>query len=118
MASTNTVRKRQSGTAAVEFAVVVFVLLLVGAGIVEFGRALWYYDAVAKGTRDAARYMSTVPTPSLGAAQATAQDIVVRAATAAGVAEFAGANVTITCEPRSEEHTSELQSPKDLVCRL
>src|SRR5574340_1329557 len=22
------------------------------------------------------------------------------------------------CHPRSEEHTSELQSPKDLVCRL
>src|SRR5574340_1349706 len=24
----------------------------------------------------------------------------------------------VGCRPRSEEHTSELQSPKDLVCRL
>src|SRR5207248_8681835 len=35
---------------------------------------------------------------------------------AAGVAEEAGVNVRV--RHRSEEHTSELQSPYDLVCRL
>lgn len=90
---------RQQGAATIEFAISVFVLLLIGAGIVEYGRAFWYYDAIAKGTRDAARYLSTVPTGSLGAAGATAQTIVAGAATAGGVPGFSNANVTITCAP-------------------
>lgn len=92
--------RRQQGVAAVEFAIVVFILLLIGAGIVEFGRAFWYYDAMSKGTRDAARYLSTVPTASLGGAVTTAQAMVASAATAGGVPAFNGAaNVTIDCVP-------------------
>src|SRR5574340_565203 len=34
------------------------------------------------------------------------------------LAERFGRSVTALVEGRSEEHTSELQSPKDLVCRL
>lgn len=90
---------RQAGVAAVEFAFVMIVLLLIGAGIVEFGRAFWYYDAIAKGTRDAARYLSTVPTASLGGAGASAQQMVVSSATAGGVPAFSNANVTISCAP-------------------
>lgn len=89
----------QAGVAAVEFAIIVFVLLLAGAGIAEFGRAFWYYDAVLKGTRDAARYLSIVPTSSLTTASATAQEIVVRAATSGGVPDFGNANVTVSCAP-------------------
>ena len=102
---------RQQGVAAVEFAVVVFILLLIGAGMVEFGRALWYYDALAKGTRDAARYLSTAPTASLGTASTSncgisgktavdcATDFVVQTATAANVPGFAAGNVSVTCTP-------------------
>lgn len=89
----------QRGIAAVEFALVMFVMLLIGAGIVEFGRAFWYYDALAKGTRDAARYLSAVPTTSLAGAGATARDIVVRAATTGGVPDFAAGNVSVVCAP-------------------
>jgi Flp pilus assembly protein TadG len=90
---------RQGGVVAVEFALVMFVLLLIGAGIVEFGRAFWYYDAMAKGTRDAARYLSTVPTATLGSVAAHAQARVVNAATAGGVPDFANSHVSISCEP-------------------
>lgn len=94
-----TLAKRQRGAAAVEFAVTVFVLLVIGAGIVEFGRAFWYYDAISKGTRDAARYLSTVPTGSLSAAAASTRAIVVNTATAGGVPGFADTNVDIACMP-------------------
>lgn len=49
---------RQRGVAAVEFAIVLVFLILVVAGIVEFGRAFWYYDALSKATRDGARLLS------------------------------------------------------------
>lgn len=90
---------RQRGVAAVEFAIVVFILLLIGAGLVEFGRALWYYDALAKGTRDAARYLSVVPAATLASESATAKDIVAQAATAAFVPDFTTANVSVACVP-------------------
>lgn len=94
---------RQRGVAAVEFAAVVFVLLLIGAGLVEFGRALWYYDALAKGTRDAARYLSTVPAASLASESASgptpSKNFVVNAAAAALVPGFTAANVSVACAP-------------------
>ena len=89
----------QSGAAAVEFAIIMFVLFLVGAGMVEFGRAFWYYNAIAKGTRDAARYLSAIPTANLPAAAATAQDIVVRTAASGGVPGFSAAHVSVACAP-------------------
>jgi len=93
-------RRRQGGVAAVEFAITMFLLLLIGAGLVEFGRAFWFYDAVVKGTRDAARYLSTVPTANLaGVGATTASNIVVQAATAGGVPAFSSANVSISCAP-------------------
>jgi Flp pilus assembly protein TadG len=48
----------QRGVAAVEFAIVLIPLLLITAGIVEFGRVFWYYDALSKAGRDGARYLS------------------------------------------------------------
>lgn len=92
-------RQRQGGVAAVEFALLVFLMLLIGAGIVEFGRAVWHYDALAKATRDGARYMSTVSMPALATEIDTAEDLVITAATAAGVPNFTAADVTVTCGP-------------------
>lgn len=48
----------QRGLAAVEFAIVAPVLLLLMLGVAEFGRALFQYNTLAKAVRDAARYYS------------------------------------------------------------
>ena len=50
---------RQWGVAAVEFAILLPVLLLIVFGITEFGRALYNYNTLVKAARDAARYYAT-----------------------------------------------------------
>jgi len=45
----------------IEFALVFPVLLLLFAGTTELGRLFYQYTTLAKGTRAAARYLSTVP---------------------------------------------------------
>lgn len=55
----------ERGVVAVEFAFVIVVLLLFMAGIVEFGRTLWYADALTKATRDGARLLSSWPQATL-----------------------------------------------------
>lgn len=89
---------RHTGAAAVEFAIVLSVLMLVVAGTVEIGRALWYYDALAKGTRDAARYLSTVAAGNLTGELAQAREIVVAAGTSARVPEMSADLVTAGCD--------------------
>lgn len=94
----------QRGAAAIEFAFILPVLLLIFTGMVEYGRAMWHYDALAKGARDAARYLSTVPTASLGSEATSATSIsrmiVSNAASTAGVAGLAPAtDITISCAP-------------------
>lgn len=90
---------RQRGVAAVEMALLLPMMLLIFAGIVEFGRAFWYYDALAKATRDGARAMSlqpkaTIQTIGIG----EAQTIVINAANAAGVSPaLTAGEVSITC---------------------
>lgn len=53
---------RQRGVAAVEFALVLVVLLMIVAAIIEFGRIFWYDTALTKATRDGARQMSLLQT--------------------------------------------------------
>lgn len=61
----------QRGGAAVEAALLVFpMLLLLVFGIAEGGRLFFQYNTIAKSTRDAARYLSTVA-PGSGHADAT-----------------------------------------------
>ncbi|HYD95486.1 MAG TPA: TadE/TadG family type IV pilus assembly protein [Noviherbaspirillum sp.] len=50
--------KRQRGTALVELAFVLPLLLLVSVLTVEFGRAVYEYNTVTKSVRDAVRYLS------------------------------------------------------------
>lgn len=47
---------RQSGVAAVEFAIVLPLLALLMLATAEFGRLLYQYNAVAKSARDGARF--------------------------------------------------------------
>jgi Flp pilus assembly protein TadG len=51
--------QRQNGIAAVEFAILLIALLVILTGITEIGRAMYYYNTIAKAARDAARLMST-----------------------------------------------------------
>lgn len=81
-----------------EFALILALLISILAGIFEFGRAFWYYDALTKATRDGARLMSvtnkdTIADPGVG----NAQTLVANVVTDAGVPNFTTANVSVTC---------------------
>lgn len=52
-------RRALRGAIAIEFALLVIPLLVILTGITEFGRAMYYYNIIAKAARDAARIMST-----------------------------------------------------------
>lgn len=97
-----------------ELALVLGLLLLLAAGIVEFGRALWYYDALAKGTRDAARYMSTVPVDLLQNSRDEAQSIVVAAGATARVPDVGAGNVTVACDTPANANCSGLAKASDV----
>lgn len=88
----------QQGAVVVEFALVLTLLISMVAGIFEFGRAFWYYDALTKATRDGARLMSVSPKATIAsAAVGDAKTQVTNAVTDAGVPGFANANVAVTC---------------------
>ncbi|HJV26053.1 MAG TPA: TadE/TadG family type IV pilus assembly protein [Aromatoleum sp.] len=91
---------RQRGVAAVELALVIIFLLLLVAGIVEFGRAFWYYDALTKATRDGARMLSVADraTFTSGTFIGDAKDRVVHTANAANVKPaLTSSQVSVTC---------------------
>lgn len=59
MMTSQTKMRRQSGAAAVEFALLIIPMLVMVFGITEFGRAMYQYNTLVKATRDATRYLST-----------------------------------------------------------
>lgn len=56
-------RASMRGVAAVEFALLLIPLLILVFGVIEFGRALFQYNTLAKAVRDSARFLS-VESPS------------------------------------------------------
>lgn len=50
---------QQKGVAAIEFVIVLPLILAVFFAITEFGRAIYTYNTLAKSVRSAARYLST-----------------------------------------------------------
>ena len=52
---------RERGVALVEFALILPLLLILSFITVEFGRALYQFNTVAKSVRDAARYLTVQP---------------------------------------------------------
>jgi len=50
--------KRQQGTAMVEFALILPMLLILIFTVTELGRAFYQYNVLAKSVREAARYLS------------------------------------------------------------
>lgn len=105
MASFCKLMKRQRGAAAIEFAMLITLLLMVVAGIVEFGRTFWYYDALNKATRDGARFLSisraeSNPPAIDGTLKDEAKTMVALAATAAKVPGFSkDDDVNVDCNP-------------------
>jgi Flp pilus assembly protein TadG len=97
---------KQRGAAVVEFALLLVLLLMFVAGVVEFGRAFWYYDALTKATRDGARYLSNTRVSALvaldAATQTQARLMVVDAANLAQVPNFTIGDVTVSCEPNCD----------------
>jgi Flp pilus assembly protein TadG len=97
--------RSQRGAAAVELALLLILLLLITAGIVGFGRTFWYYNALAKATRDGARAMSmankdTISTVAVPAAKA----LVVAAVNGANLLPaLTAANVSVTCSPACDD---------------
>jgi hypothetical protein len=51
--------KRQRGTAIVEFALILPLLLVLTFTVTELGRAFYQYNVLTKSVREAARYLST-----------------------------------------------------------
>lgn len=104
-------RKRQQGAAVVEFALLLTLLLMIVAGIIEFGRTFWYYDALTKATRDGARFLSNSRAESYPPAiddtlKEKAKAMVVQAATAARVPSFSEADVDdVDCNPNCDTPT-------------
>lgn len=86
---------KEAGGATVELAFLLVLLLLIAAGTFEFGRAFWYYNALAKATRDGARVVSLAP--DIAAAQTGAKNLVRDAVVAARLSpELTADNVEIT----------------------
>lgn len=92
-------RRHQRGVAAVEFAIVIPLLVLIVGGIIEFGRVLWYLDALTKATRDGGRLMSDAPKMELVNYAGTAKGLVQNAATAAGLSPtLTSGNISVQCD--------------------
>jgi Flp pilus assembly protein TadG len=91
----------QRGAAVVEFAFVLTLMLLITAGIFEFGRAFQYYDALAKATRNGARLMSAAPKATISSvAVNNAKNLVVASANSANLSPIlTTAEVVVTCTP-------------------
>lgn len=75
--------RNQKGVAAVEFGILLVPLVILAFGITEFGRAMYQYNTLAKGTRDAARYLSMKSSDDK-AAKSAAQCLVLYGKTACG----------------------------------
>ena len=95
----------QRGSVAVEMALLVIVMMMIMAGVFEFSRAFWYYNALDKSTRDAARFMSAVTSIDItnssntSSAVATAKSLALLTANGANVSPaLTASNIDIKCD--------------------
>jgi Flp pilus assembly protein TadG len=88
----------QRGNALIELGLVISILMVLMAGIFEYGRAFWFYETLTKATRDAARTFSVTPKTNIASSGVDkAKAIVYDAAIASGISDFTTSNVTVTC---------------------
>ena len=76
----------QKGVAVIEMALTLGFLLLLTVGITEFGRALWYYSAIQKVTRDGSRCLSYTKWENTSVAKSAAGNCLSTVTTDAGSA--------------------------------
>jgi Flp pilus assembly protein TadG len=109
--------KPQRGVAAVELGFLLIFLLLIAAGIFGFGRAFWYYNALAKATRDGARAMSVVSKDTiLTVGVPAAQSLVVAAANGANlIPALEVGDVSVTCSPAA---CTDGTAPNDVTVQI
>jgi Flp pilus assembly protein TadG len=87
-----------SGNAAVEFAILLILLLMILGGLIEFGRVFWYFDTLTKATRDAARLMSIADKKFIASKSVPASgDLIIAAATQAHLPDASKATIKIRC---------------------
>ena len=82
--------RNESGGALAELAILVPFLLVMLAGIAEFGRYFETYTTLAKSTRAAARYLSNSPFDAPHIAAAKSMAVCGKTACASGEAYFSG----------------------------
>jgi Flp pilus assembly protein TadG len=89
----------QRGSATVELALVLVLMLTLLSGMIDFGRIFSYQDTLIKATRDGARLMTECPVATLASyCLPRAQTLVVTAAGAAGLSPaLTAGNVTVVC---------------------
>lgn len=97
-------RRAQRGVAAIEFALIILVIITLMAAAYEFGRVTWQYNVLQKAAHDAARYLSSAPrvelstTSGRNAAMATTRQIVFDALSAAGVVLQDPSDLDVVCD--------------------
>ena len=67
--------RESAGAALVEFTLVLPLLVTLGLGMFEFGRALYQYQQVVNGVRDATRYLAHQSNPSDATLQSQARTL-------------------------------------------
>ena len=92
-------RKNERGAAAVEFALVLPLLVVLAFGIAEFGRAYYLQTTLSGAAREGVRVMAIRNDP------AAARSAVVNAASALGVTESQVAVSPSSCPPSSATDT-------------
>lgn len=109
-------RKQARGAALVEFAIVLIPLVVLVMGVAEFGHAIWQYEALTKGTRDAARYLSTYLPTDPAYPTAAAQCLVVYGSTSCptqGTALVSGltTSMVIICDAGNSSGCTDSTDP-------
>ena len=92
----------QTGSVVIEFAFILVVMLLIVAGVIGFGRAYWYADALTKSTRDGARLLSMWPIANLATMDVggrnQAHTVTINSANAANLdPQLVNGNVVVEC---------------------
>ncbi len=100
-------RGHEHGTAAVEFALLLPLLVLLLFGIVEFGLALYRHQVLATASREGARagIRQTVPSPTVAEIERVARNVLTQAGVAGaavvavtGAGGASGTDLTVTVE--------------------
>jgi Flp pilus assembly protein TadG len=91
-----------SGTAAVEFAIVVPILLLVVFGIIDFGRALWTLNVATSALREGARFGAAQVTSTTTTCSAALSGVTTKVqnylTSALGSGATTGVNIAADCD--------------------